>query len=218
MNKYFTFFGLILLLFYFHTVQAQVEYGFLGSFNLSKLSGDFREPSDRFPVMNYSGGIGMEVAVNFTKNIALQIEPMFMERGGQNGQPGELWQKIHLTYFDLPVYAKYSFKIPYLMIGYFRSYLSTADLKYGRKDRNNIKDLLNRNDHGISLGIGFNIPVDNKNKFILEALYHKGFSNLKDVEGYVGEEMKLQGLQFKVGAVFMISFSSGESKKSEPEK
>ena len=189
--------------------SLDVEYGFISSCSYSYFDGNYKEINNIGSLPMQSFGIGSVFNLNINKRIAFQIEPLILNKGGQNSAHGINKHSFSLTYIELPVLLKFKIKKPYFQIGVYNSFLLTA--KHTYKTRNDRTKVLSSNteqltnsfksiDNGLILGAGLNIHLNNTNKyFTVELQYLKGFTNILNYANPDNDTLKNHAFTFKIG-------------------
>ena len=208
MKKYFLFIALTLIFIIVIPSFAQVELGFLGGVSSTSFDGSYKQVPSIDAVSNGSFSIGAIFIYNFTENIGIQLEPAYCEKGGTNGISGINKAEISIGYVDIPILIKYSFDVPYVILGVYNSYTTGALYKYREEDNNRLTEVtegiekeLKDIDTGICFGLGANIETG-RGKIIVEAQYSRGFSVLLDDD--INGSLKNQGFHLKVGMLFSL--------------
>ena len=203
-------------------VLAQNVYGgVLGGSNFADLSINFAN-------MTHTGyevssrtlfGIGGFVGINLNKFLSIQLEPMFLQKGGLYTEPLTPDMRIKSKHIDIPLILKAGIgdKIqPYILGGCYLGFLLDASLETelaGISLAGDLTEIMNRTEFGILAGAGISIPVW-YGSLLLEGRYALGLTNLNkggDVNFKSGnlivvgiqtdpnDEIKTKGFQIMLG-------------------
>lgn len=187
----------------FTAAQAQIHLAPAVSFNINNMNFDPKlDPSEGDVKWKTGFGAGLIATFPLNDRFALQVEPMFMQRGvgleGSENDGGDTYsikQNIRLSFIDVPVLVRAAFGSgnlrPYIAAGPYAGYLLSAKAKIDEARFNgqpvdgfegqeeDVKDDLKSFDFGLNFGGGLSIPAGRGN-LMVEALYNLGLSNLED--------------------------------------
>jgi hypothetical protein len=179
---------------------------------------------DRDISTRYLAGIGGVFGVSLSKNVSLQLEPMYLQKGGileQYAPSPDLF--IKSSFLEVPLFLKITFGEnirPYILAGPTVGFLLDSEVKgeiSGLTFKADLKNILKRIDFGIGLGAGVRFPLGKGSAF-LEGRYTFGLSNINKggtVEFESGsiaitdeieehDELSTKGFQIMVGFTFPI--------------
>ena len=171
---------IVLLCTFTSKVNAQFNIGPIAGLNVSNL--DLKD-NDLSSVWNW--GAGIVANYYFTENIAVQLEPMYLLKGGVvEAKEGDPRFDISLSYIEVPILFKYDFGrkenfylLAGLSVGYLLSSKIDAELS-GYPFNTDMNEVTNNVDFGGTLGAGIKFPVESSIIF-LEAKYTLGLVNLQ---------------------------------------
>jgi hypothetical protein len=164
-------------------------------------------------------GVGGFVGINLNKFLYIQLEPMFLEKGGLYTEPSTPDMRIKSNHIDVPLILKAGIgeKIqPYILGGCYLSFLLDASLETelaGLSLVGDLTEIMNRTEFGVLIGAGISIPVW-YGSLLLEGRYALGLTNLNkggDVNFKSGnlvvsgiqtdpnDEIKTKGFQIMLG-------------------
>ncbi len=177
------------------TANAQHQIGVLGGLNFADLR--ISEPDDSIEKNSTDSkfGIGAILALDIGKQYFLQIQPMYLVKGGTAvPDPGDPEFGFSSSYLEVPLLLQKSFgsKIrPYVLAGPTIGFLLSSEVEVdlnGTLFTADLKDVSEKIDLGLSLGAGIIYPAGNFSLF-LEGRYTLG---VKDI-------LKGGPVQFKAG-------------------
>jgi hypothetical protein len=145
-------------------------------------------------------GIGGIVTYPLKNGLALQAEPMILQKGGKVTEDDETLT-LKLLYFDIPVFLRYNFAVsesylPYVILGPNLGFRTSAKVVFPDGSSFDASDEFSSIDLGLGLGGGVEVPLS---KLILfgETRYVFG---LNDINKESGEStVKNRGLQILLG-------------------
>jgi len=122
MKKMIIFVGVLFTLITVLPANAQVNFGVIGGLNLANLSVD---PDQGVDISNRTAfGIGGILSFGVGETLALQLEPMFLQKGAKlklSDQGFTLEAEIKVSYIEVPAMLKFAFGSsdtkPYVMVG-----------------------------------------------------------------------------------------------------
>ncbi len=189
---------------------AQVNFGVIGGLNLANLSVD---PDAGVDISNRTAfGIGGILSFGVGETLALQLEPMFLQKGAKlklSDQGFTLEAEIKVSYIEVPAMLKFAFGSgdtkPYVMAGPTVGYLLSAKVKDDMEEQD-IKDDVKNIDFGLAFGGGVSLPMGN-NTFFVEGRYSLGLSDIND-DSSDDTEIKTKGIQIMAGITFPLGGGS----------
>ncbi|MCH8019850.1 PorT family protein, partial [candidate division KSB1 bacterium] len=189
---------------------AQVNFGVIGGLNLANLSVD---PDAGVDISNRTAfGIGGILSFGVGETLALQLEPMFLQKGAKlklSDQGFTLEAEIKVSYIEVPAMLKFAFGSgdtkPYVMAGPTVGWVLSAKVKDDMEEQD-IKDDVKNIDFGLAFGGGVSLPMGNNTVFV-EGRYSLGLSDIND-DSSDDTEIKTKGIQIMAGITFPLG---GES-------
>lgn len=139
--------------------------------------------------VGFQGGVGFNILTG-KGGFSVQPELNFISKGMALKGAGKKNEKYNLNYLEIPVLAKYSFGPVFVNAG------PSLGLRLG--ENNKIKNeygALKKIDFGVQFGAGVALPAG-PGKFIIDARYSLGLSNISDVKG---SEIKNRGFIASIG-------------------
>ena len=234
-------FNLISLLFtgllFISAASAQQNYlGIIGGPNLSDLSmtdNNQREQDYILYLDDVPYCIGGVIGINLYKNNHIQLEPMYIEKGGifrqEYNNPDV---DLKLSYIEVPLLVKFSLVddyqsvySPYFILGPTVSFLisSEGEMQIPGTEitmKGDLKNIINKMDYGLTVGLGanFNIGIGT---IIIETRYTIGLAdigrtgNIEFKSGEIVEVVAIEedyklgtsGIQFLAGMTFPFSIN-----------
>jgi opacity protein-like surface antigen len=188
---------------------AEVRVGVLGGANVAKLWSDQEDPELTLSSKTFPAG-GIVVDVGFNDTLSLQLEPMYLQKGGNLEIRdflfgGDVAASIRMSYVELPVLLKLSKRTgtvrPYLILGPsvgYRTGVKTRDEITGEEQTpDDADEIFKKWDFGVGAGGGLSFNVGRSTVFA-EGRYTWGLTTLNREEA---EEVKLKnrGVQVLVG-------------------
>ena len=180
-------------------LTAQLTVGGFIDFNIAGLSvnpgGDDEDYSSYFGI-----GIGGIVTYPLKNGLALQAEPMILQKGGKVTEDDETLT-LKILYFDIPVFLRYNFAVsesylPYVILGPNFGFRTSANVVFADGSKSDASDEISSIDLGLGLGGGVEVPLSNLILFG-ETRYVFG---LNDINKESGEStVKNRGLQILLG-------------------
>ena len=215
-----------LIIFFIITLLSQVYaqkafVGVLGGPNFADLDITFKdEASTNFDVKSKTKfGVGGLFGISFNKFLSIQLEPMYIGKGGVVTQTSSPDIYVKSNQFELPVVLKAEIgeKIrPYIIGGMYISFVLNADVETEVSHlllTGDLTKILEQTEYGALFGAGISIPVWKGSAFI-EGRYVLGLSNLNKggnlnlkyddivVAGFQtdpGDKIKTKGIQIMFG-------------------
>lgn len=182
---------------------AQHRIGFIGGLNLANVSVDPEETGIDYSNRTAFGGGGV-LDLRLAENIALQLEPMFLQKGTKVSD-GSDEVKVKLSYIEVPALLKFmlgqSSTRPYIMAGPSVGFRLSAKISNGGEI--DIKEVIKSTDFGLDFGAGISFPAGN-NAIFVEGRYGLGLSNINDDREDPNTDVKNKGIQFMAGITFPL--------------
>jgi len=208
-------------------VHAQNAYvGVVGGLNFADLNMEFADktitPYDLQSRTLY--GVGGFFGISVNEYFSLQIEPMYLKKGGIFTRPTVPDMRIRSNQLELPLLVKAGIgeKVrPYVMGGVSVSFVMDASVEVemgGLSWVGDLTEILKRTEYGVLFGAGIHIPVWIGSTFI-EGRYALGLTNLNKggslnlTSGNLvlsgpqtdpRDEIKTKGMQIMVGYQFPL--------------
>lgn len=213
----------LLALFIAPPAGAQVSVGITGGLNLATLNGKDIDGSK----IDFSGrtvfGIGGVLDIGLNENVALRIEPMYLQKGAkfhsEDQDLGNIDVISKADYLEIPVFLKIALGTnsarPYLFtgpsIGFNLSSKFAIEVP-GLSVEADIKEVTKSIDFGLGFGGGLSFSMGN-NTIFLEGRYTLGLTDIVDdgtfeFEGEQSElqaDLKTRGFQIMGGVTFPLS-------------
>ena len=191
--------------------SAQVSLGVLGGLNIANLKLDQGDMEGAEFSTRTVFGFGCVLDYDLSQNIALRLEPMYLQKGADiewEGYEGEFI--IKLSCLEVPLMFKYSLSSdninPYFMAGPsigFNLSAKTEASSIGVSEETDIKDETQSIDFSLDFGAGVSAPMGN-NSIFLEARYALGLTNIIDDPASPDDDVKTNGIQFLAGITFPL--------------
>ena len=215
----------LLMLLFNLPANAQHRIGVIGGLNFADAEVEIARQSANVLDRTLLGLGGVE-DLRLSKNFGLQLEPMYLQKGGASTdiQPGVDF-RLKSSYVELPVFFKAEFGNairPYLMAGPSVAFLLQADLEAelnGIVFKGDAKDAMENVDFAAAFGAGVSYPLG-RSAIFLEGRYFLGFTdNIKGgtfeiaagplVEDLTWVEetdkLKNRGFQIMAGVTYALS-------------
>jgi hypothetical protein len=192
--------------------RAEVRVGALGGVNVAELHINMEDPDLTLHARNLLA-VGAVVEIGLSRHFSLQLEPMYLQKGGRIdirdflGEDASL--SLRLSYVELPVFLKLSKSAgrarPYVIVGpsvgYRTGTRSKDEVTGEEQDPADAAENLKKGDFGVAAGGGLIVPVGRATVFV-EGRYTWGLLNLNKQN----EELKLnnRGVQVLAGFTFPI--------------
>lgn len=180
-------------------LTAQLTVGGFIDFNIAGISvnpgGDNENYSSFFGV-----GVGGIVTYPLSNGLALQAEPMILQKGGKVTEFDETLT-LKLLYLDIPIFLRYNFVVsdsylPYVILGPNIGFRTSAKVVFPDGSSADASDEFSAIDLGLGLGGGVEVPLASVIVFG-ETRYVFG---LNDINLESGEStVKNRGLQILFG-------------------
>jgi hypothetical protein len=152
-------------------------------------------------------GLGGIVTYELMNGLAIQGEPMIVQKGGKITEFDETFT-IKLLYFDIPVLLRYNIAVnsetvlPYVILGPNLGFRTSAKVKLPDGSTDDASDEFSGIDLGLGVGAGVEVPHDNL-IFFGETRYVFG---LNDINMESGESKVMnRGLQIILGVKVPIT-------------
>lgn len=186
MNKSFYGFVMILIMTLAVPAYGQDFYtGVAGGLNFADLKITFADPTrTNYEVTSRTlFGVGGFFGISLNEYLSVQLEPMYVAKGGVYNERNVPWMKIRSSQLDVALVAKLGIGEgvrPFIAVGPFMSVLFNANMKVelvGREWEGDLMQALKRTEYGIVFGAGVGIPVWKGSVFV-EGRYALGLTNL----------------------------------------
>jgi hypothetical protein len=201
---------------------AQKVYGgVLGGPNFADLSINFADVTHNgYDVSSRTlFGVGGFIGVNLNEFLSIQLEPLFVQKGGLYTETSLPDMQIKSNQIDVPLILKAEIgeKIqPYILGGGYLSYVLDASLETelaGLSLEGDLTEILNRTEFGALVGAGVSFPVW-YGSLLIEGRYTLGLTNLNKggdlnlksgnlvvagIQTDPNDEIKTKGIQIMLG-------------------
>ena len=186
MKKSLYIFATVLIIILTVPLHAQKTYvGVLGGANFADLKINFVDVTHTdYDVQSRTlFGVGGFVGINLNEFLSIQLEPLFIKKGGLYKEPSIPDMRITSNQIDIPLVLKAGIGEniqPYLLGGVFLSFVLDATLEIelaGISLEGDLTEILNKTEFGALFGAGISIPLWKGSAFI-EGRYALGFTNL----------------------------------------
>ena len=171
---------------YVMPVHAQTPYlGVIGGVHFADLNLEFVDKS----ITNYDVqsrtlfGAGGIIGISVNEYLSLQLEPMYLQKGGIYTRPPTPDMRIGSNHIELPLLVKAGIgdKVrPYIMGGVSMSFVLNASIEVelaGRTWEGDLAQILKGSEFGALFGAGISLQVW-KSVIFLEGRYALGLTNL----------------------------------------
>lgn len=195
------------------TAGAQTQIGVIGAVNLANISVD---PKDQAPdFSNRMGfGIGGILALGLGQNLALQFEPMYLQKGAEAEETdptiGTAKLTFKLDYIEIPALLKIAFGSSptkfYIMAGPAVGILTSAKLRgeiSGQSAEVDIKETVKDVDWGAAFGAGVSFPAGSNSIFV-QGRYALGLSDINNDTDDPDTKIKNKGIHILGGIAFPL--------------
>jgi hypothetical protein len=185
--------------------SAQSRLGLTAGLNLANISWDDFEEGLGADLKTYTAlGFSGVLDVGLSENVALHVEPMYLQKGSKVEADGEELGKFKLAYIEIPALLKIALGAsttrPYVMVGPTIGILLSAKGEDTDGEEEDIKEIFKDVDFGLGFGAGVSFPTGN-NSFFIEGRYLLGLSNIIDSGD---TEAKNRGIQVMAGVTFPL--------------
>lgn len=173
-------------------IHAQDFYtGVKGGLNFADMKISFADPT----MTNYETksrtlfAAGGFFGISLNEYLSVQLEPMYVAKGGLYSERSTQEMKMKSSQLDLPLVAKVGFGEqvrPYVLAGPFMSIVLDANVEAelaGRVWEGDLSQVLKNTEYGVMFGAGVGIPVW-KGSVLIEGRYALGLSNLNKGGGF----------------------------------
>lgn len=217
---------LLLVFIMFGSGNAQkINIGILGGINFAELNIKDDQGEKSSVSTRNAFGAGGVFEFQLAQNVYLQLQPMYLQKGGvlfqEPPDPEEI--KFKMSFIEVPLFLKVQLGeqiCPYIMGGPTVGYLLSSKLESeigGFLFKGDLKHLTRKIDFGVGFGAGVSIPVGSSNVF-LDGRYTLGLTNLNGggtfearagdivVESDIKKESEVfsRGFQIMIGIVFPV--------------
>ena len=148
-------------------------------------------------------GLGGVVTYPLTGGLAIQGEPMFLQKGGKITEDGETLA-LKILYFEIPVFLRYNIALssgtvlPYIIAGPNLGLRAASKVVFPDGSSSDNKDEINGADVGLGVGAGVEVPYNNL-IFFGETRYAFGLTNINSQTADGESTVKNKGLQILLG-------------------
>lgn len=219
MKRHFIYTLFLFLIVSLINLNAQVFVGATGGLNLA----DLRTEDETESVTKWGAGVSLQYYV--ADNIAVQAEPMYIQKGGvllrTDNNPR---MEVDMSFIEIPLLFRYEFggnERFYLLAGPAFAFTQTSELSgdvNGIEFEADIEHLTESFELNLTGGAGLSIPLA-AGKLFFEARYTHGLTDMVrdgkftaraghlEIDGFVdtdGEDNKTFGFQVFAGFVFPI--------------
>jgi hypothetical protein len=141
--------------------------GVVGGLNIANLKITFADPTmtDYEITSRTLFGVGGFFGISVNEYLSVQLEPMYVSKGGVYNQRNVPGMKVRSSQLDVALVAKLGIGEgvrPFIAVGPFMSVLFNANMKVelvGREWEGDLMQALKRTEYGIVFGAGVGIPV-----------------------------------------------------------
>lgn len=216
---------LVILAMVYSANAQQWHIGVLGGVNFADLNiKDGRGELENVSTRN-AFGAGAMVELQLGQNFSLQLQPMYLQKGGAllQNQPDPEEINFEMSFIEVPLFLKVQFGEqirPYIMGGPAVGFLLSSTLESeigGLLFAGDIEHITRKVDLGLGLGAGVSIPVGSSSIF-LDGRYTLGLTNLNEggtfiskagdivLESDIDKEAEAfsKGFQIMMGIVFPL--------------
>jgi Outer membrane protein beta-barrel domain len=193
---------------------AEVRVGVLGGANIARFAVDKEDPDVTFSSKTFLAA-GAMVDVGFNDKLSLQLEPMYLEKGGKvelrNFFGDDFTASLRISYIELPVFLKVSKPTgtvrPYLIAGPslgYRTEVKTKDEATGEEETTDDADeTFEKWDFGVGAGGGLSFNVGRSTVFA-EGRYTWGLTTVNKELDPEDSKLKNRGVQVLAGFTFPV--------------
>jgi hypothetical protein len=156
-------------------------------------------------------GLGGIAAYEIANGLAIQGEPMILQKGGKITE-GEESITLKVLYFDIPLLLSYKLPLnsetvlPYVMAGPNLGFRASAKINYPDGSKEDAGDEFSGIDLGLGLGGGVEVPYDNL-IFFGETRYVFGLNNINKESDEGESKVMNRGLQIILGVKVPLSMN-----------
>ena len=156
--------AIALMAFIMVPLTAQLTIGGFIDFNIAGIN--VNPGGDDEDYSSYLGvGIGGIVTYPLMNGLALQAEPMFLQKGGKVTEFDETLT-LKILYFDIPIFLRYNFVVsesylPYVILGPNLGFRTSAKVVFPDGSSSDASDEFSVIDLGLGLGGGVEVPLGN---------------------------------------------------------
>lgn len=181
-------------------LTAQLTVGGFVNFNIAGINVNPAGSGEDYS--SYLGlGLGGIVTYPLGKGLALQGEPMLLQKGGKITEDGETFS-LKILYVDIPVFIRYNIALssesvlPYVILGPNLGIRASSKVIFPDGSSSTNNDEIAGIDFGLGLGGGAEVPYGNL-IFFGETRYVIGLSDINQESGE--STVKNRGLQVLLG-------------------
>ncbi len=173
-------------------VHAQSFYtGIAGGLNFADLKISFADPTrtNHGTKSRSLFGVGGFFGISLNEYLSVQLEPMYVAKGGRYTEPTIPEMKVRSSQLDLALVAKLGVGKevrPFVVVGPFMSFLLDATTKIefvGREWEGDMTQVLKRKEFGFVFGGGVSFAILEGSAFI-EGRYTLGLTNINKGGGF----------------------------------
>lgn len=194
-----TYLAMVLWAFIMVPLSAQLTVGGFIDLNIAGISVKPDISSEDYS--SYLGfGFGGIATYPLMNGLALQAEPMLLQKGGKVTEFDETLT-IKILYIDIPVFLRYNIAVsesvvPYVILGPNLGFRASAKVVFPDGSSSEANDEFSAIDFGLGLGGGVDVPYGNL-IFFGETRYVFGLNNINMESGE--STVKNRGLQILLG-------------------
>lgn len=216
------FFGIVLA---FPLNAARLYWGITGGINISSIYSDIPNVIENGTIRRYPSrqrmAIGGLFGISLGDHLSFQVEPMYLEKGGE--LVGDIDLFVKYSTLEIPLLFKLSFgkKLqPHIFMGPSCAIVLDSEWIFtlgGRRIGVDSKNVSRLFDLGVVAGAGISFPLW-KGSVFLNCRYNLGLLNLvkagtieleaypfsTTIEVYEGDEINSQGFQIMLGITFPL--------------
>jgi len=186
-------------------LSAQLTVGGFLDFNIAGLSVNPDVSSEDYSSI-LGIGFGGIATYPLSNGLALQAEPMLLQKGGKVTEYDETFT-LKILYIEIPVFLRYNFEvsesvIPYAILGPNLGFRASAKVIFPDGGSEKINDDFSGIDFGLGLGGGADVPLGSLIVFG-ETRYVFGFNDINNESGE--STVRNRGLQILFGVKVPIN-------------
>jgi len=202
---------------------AQVKLGIIGGLNIANLNGEDADGSNIDFSSRTALGVGGILDIGLSENVALRLEPMYLQKGGKfdatDPDLGTATFTFKAGYLEVPAFLKIALGTnttrPYLMAGPAIGVNLSPKVNLsasGVSLETDADKITKSTDFGLGFGAGVSFPAGSSSIFV-EGRYVLGLTDIARAGtlSFMGAELpvddaniKTRGLQFMAGITFPL--------------